>query len=207
MQVIPKLFRNSGLVIWVAIFGSAGALAGDDHQTSADDAKHLARTASKSLGQRLGSKLKTAITEGGLVAAVDVCHIEAQDLTQETSTELELEIRRTALKVRNPINTPDAWERTQLMAFESALADGVPVVELEALESVTDADGTQYWRYMKPISTQGLCLACHGDQLAPDVAARIEARYPKDQATGFTLGQLRGAFSVAIHPADGDGHR
>jgi len=41
-----------------------------------------------------------------------------------------------------------------------------------------------------------MCLACHGDNIAPEVTAAIRAHYPEDQATGFATGQLRGAFSI-----------
>jgi hypothetical protein len=53
---------------------------------------------------------------------------------------------------------------------------------------------------MRAIPTDALCLTCHGKTLAPDLAAAIARNYPGDQATGFELGQLRGAFSVTWPP-------
>lgn len=38
------------------------------------------------------------------------------------------------------------------------------------------------------------CLSCHGTD--PDVATSIAALYPKDKATGFRPGELRGAMLV-----------
>ncbi len=56
--------------------------------------------------------------------------------------------------------------------------------------------------YTEPILVQPLCLVCHGEALAPDVAARIEALYPQDEATGFRAGDLRGVFWVEYPAAE-----
>jgi hypothetical protein len=56
-------------------------------------------------------------------------------------------------------------------------------------------------RYMRAIVTDGVCLACHGASLAPEVAAAIDERYPEDEARGFAPGDLRGAFTITW-PAD-----
>lgn len=40
------------------------------------------------------------------------------------------------------------------------------------------------------------CLACHGPAIEPKTAAAIEALYPNDEAVGFRVGDLRGAFSL-----------
>jgi hypothetical protein len=50
--------------------------------------------------------------------------------------------------------------------------------------------------YMQAIVTQPLCVACHGTALAPDVASALARLYPSDRATGFAVGDLRGAFVV-----------
>jgi hypothetical protein len=55
-----------------------------------------------------------------------------------------------------------------------------------------------YFRYMQAIPMQGMCMSCHGprEALAPEVRERLEERYPHDRATGFAVGDLRGAFSI-----------
>ena len=50
--------------------------------------------------------------------------------------------------------------------------------------------------YVEPIRLLPQCLACHGEQIAPDVAARLHELYPDDQATGFAVGDLRGVFWI-----------
>lgn len=68
------------------------------------------------------------------------------------------------------------------------------------MEAHTVENGT--FRYMKAIPMQGMCMTCHGGQeLIPDnVKERLATLYPDDQATGFTPGSLRGAFTVSIPP-------
>jgi hypothetical protein len=51
-------------------------------------------------------------------------------------------------------------------------------------------------RYMKAILMSGLCLACHGSKLADDLSNKVNELYPNDQATGFKLGDICGAFTL-----------
>ena len=49
------------------------------------------------------------------------------------------------------------------------------------------------------ILSNELCLKCHGEpgkDIAPEHAALIDELYTEDQAKGFKLGQLRGAWRV-----------
>jgi len=53
--------------------------------------------------------------------------------------------------------------------------------------------------YMRAIRiNMPLCLQCHGmeEDLAPDVVEQLTKLYPDDTATGFSQGDLRGAFVV-----------
>ena len=200
MQTKSKTFVASLLTVgllspWSLLLAGAEQSDTDSHQY-----EDQVRTASKLLGSRLGSRLKAALQEGGPVAAVDVCHLEAQDISLALSADQAMNVKRTALKVRNPLNAPDPWERRQLERFEAAIASGDPASSLEAIEYVTRPDGELALRYMRPIMTQGLCLACHGNSIAPEVAAAIQQRYPEDEATGFDIGAMRGAFSVIVVP-------
>ena len=49
---------------------------------------------------------------------------------------------------------------------------------------------------MRPIMTQENCLACHGTNVAQDVKAEIARTYIDDKALGFSIGELRGAFTL-----------
>jgi len=51
-----------------------------------------------------------------------------------------------------------------------------------------------------PIVVGSSCLACHGDPGAMEAVVReaIAKAYPKDQATGYKEGDLRGWFWVEV---------
>ena len=61
---------------------------------------------------------------------------------------------------------------------------------------VSEASGQPAFQYMSAIPTQKLCLGCHGKSIAPEVKAKLAELYPEDKATGFSEGDLRGAFVV-----------
>ena len=74
---------------------------------------------------------------------------------------------------------------------QQSVANGEDVMKLDWWEN-NDAAFT----YVKAIPTGNLCVACHGSNIQPDLLAAIKALYPSDKATGFKVGDLRGAFVV-----------
>jgi hypothetical protein len=151
------------------------------------------------LGGQLKSELTKAIAEGGPIAAINVCYLRAPEIAAQLSQASGARVGRTALRVRNPSNAPDELERSVLEQFATDLGSGPVDRPLEAIFEIRRGDAVER-RYMRAIPTDALCLTCHGKTIAPDLAAAIARDYPKDQATGFEQGQLRGAFSV-VWPA------
>jgi hypothetical protein len=142
--------------------------------------------------------LVTAIKAEGPVLAIAACKTVAPVLAEEVSKEHGLVIGRTALRVRNPANPPDEWERKVLEDFVAKIAAGANPAALEHIETVLEGD-TMVLRYMKAIPTAAEpCVACHGSNLDPALKAEIERLYPDDQASNFKAGELRGAFTVTI---------
>lgn len=160
-----------------------------------------ARVHAKALGGALKSRLKQAIQSGGLEAGVEECQLAAEPIAESLSQN-GWEVGRTALKVRNPNNAPDEWEREQLALFASLLKK----TKLESKPLSTPTDTYKYdsdsgeFRYMMAIQQGQVCMACHGGQVAPSVKETILKHYPKDEATGFELGELRGAFTLTYSP-------
>ena len=105
-------------------------------------------------------------------------------------------VGRTSLKVRNSTNAADDWELAVLKQFDARKAQGEPADKLEFFE-VTDHESQKTFRYMKAIPTGALCLNCHGENIKPEVDAKLKELYPNDQARGFKEGDLRGAFTLA----------
>ncbi|WP_069438190.1 Tll0287-like domain-containing protein [Methyloceanibacter methanicus] len=157
----------------------------------ADQSRHL----SKTYGEKLKSALVRAIKAGGPETAIAVCNVSAPAIAKRDTASSGWSLSRTALKLRNPKNAPDAWERSVLLKFQDQIDQGADIATLEHYETTTK-DGERVFRYMKAIPTQGPCLTCHGSNVSPSVKAKIAEFYPEDQATGFALGDLRGAFTI-----------
>jgi hypothetical protein len=157
------------------------------------------RQLSMQLGKELKGELGAAIEKGGPVAAIDVCHTRAPAIAARLSGESGARVGRTALRVRNAANAPDDLERAVLEQFAGDMAAGRIEGPLEAAFEIKREGGIER-HYLRAIPTEALCLACHGETLAPELAAAIARDYPGDQATGFKLGELRGAFRV-VWPA------
>jgi hypothetical protein len=157
------------------------------------------RELSMQLGKELKGELSAAVEKGGPVAAIDVCHTRAPAIAARLSAESGARVGRTALKVRNAANAPDDVQRAVLEQFASDMAAGRVGGPLEAAFEIKREGGIER-HYLRAIPTEALCLTCHGETLAPELAAAIARDYPDDQATGFKLGELRGAFRV-VWPA------
>ncbi|MBS0244009.1 MAG: DUF3365 domain-containing protein, partial [Proteobacteria bacterium] len=95
-----------------------------------------------------------------------------------------------------PENAPSAWELAVLRDFQQKSTAGTDPDKLEFWEQTTSPEGDKLFRYMRGIPTGEVCLACHGSDLKPDVKAELTRYYPDDKATGYKLGELRGAFSL-----------
>ncbi len=144
----------------------------------------------------LQNKLKSAIKEGGPINAIQACNEKAAPIGMKLSEKKGIKVARTSLKVRNPDNAPDEWETQILNQFESRKAAGEKPTGLEHAV-IIEKDGQRVFRYMKAIPTASIpCLACHGENLKPEIAAKLDELYPNDKARGFKKGDLRGAFSL-----------
>ena len=169
---------------------AAPALA-DDMQDRAD----ASRAASETLLRALKSEVEKAVQTGGPMHAISVCNEKAPQITRQVSLDAGWDVGRTSLKVRNPKNTPDAWERKVLEDFESRKAAGGNLKAMEHYE-VVEEDGKKSFRYMKAIPLFGVCVNCHGSKIRPNISAKLYELYPEDTARGFKPGDLRGAFTV-----------
>jgi len=147
------------------------------------------------LADTLMGVLSDTLEEEGPEAAVYVCSEIAPEAAQRISKETGYEVGRTALKVRNPENAPDAWEKKVLEEFGSKAAKGQKPETLEYIEVVREGEH-RVLRYMKAIPTGGPCVTCHGSDVETGLLETIQAQYPQDQATGFKEGDLRGAFTI-----------
>jgi len=160
------------------------------------EALDRARKAADDLTSALLSHLMIELANGGPANAVKVCAEVAPSIAASTSSPTML-VRRVSLKVRNPADAPDAYERAILTEFERL--HGTGSLPRESQEARME-DGKRVLRYLRPVIIGQPCLACHGDPAAidPKVRAILAERYPADVATGYKAGDLRGAVSVRM---------
>jgi hypothetical protein len=182
-----------GLVVLTGCTGGSGRGA-----PSPDSAAVVAaRAAASALGVDLVGMLTRELEAGGPAAAIAVCADSAQVRTARHRAEGGY-LRRVGTRVRNPANAPDSVERAVLDAFVAAKAAGRQPADTYFVAAGTD--GRPYLHFMRPVLIGPPCLACHGDpaEMSPSVRAVIATRYPGDQATGYRLGEVRGAVSVRV---------
>lgn len=142
--------------------------------------------------------MQAAVADKGVVGAIPVCKDRAPQLIQELRQATGWSIRRVSLKTRNgERGTPDVWEARTLADFSIRAAAGEKPETLEKSEIVRE-DGKAVLRYMKALPTGEVCLGCHGakENLDPGLLAKLAETYPHDRATGYRLGEVRGALTV-----------
>ncbi len=151
---------------------------------SDDEVRARARAAIGPFKATLKSELEGAMKQSA-EAAVEVCSKRAQALATEHSKEGVI-LGRSALKLRNPANAPRPW-LAPVMARLAKAPSGTDAQEVVALE-----DGRR--GYAEAIWLGPQCLVCHGESIAPSIAAKLDERYPNDAARGFKAGEFRGVF-------------
>lgn len=77
----------------------------------------------------------------------------------------------TSLKLTNPENAPDEFEKRALMHFENS--------GLKELSTIQTIENSKYLRYISPLYIEKACLTCHEHQ-------------------GYKIGDIRGAISITI---------
>ena len=153
------------------------------------------KTVVKEFMTQLKGELKGAMKAGGPVNAINVCNKKAPAIAKALSDKYGWDIARTSLKTRNASNAPDAWETKVLNKFEERKAKGEAVKPMAYFEAVEN-NGKKSFRFMKAIPTGEICLKCHGENIAPPIKAKLQELYPDDKATGYKLGDVRGAFTI-----------
>lgn len=148
--------------------------------------------------KQLGGKLKAEMKASGPVGAIAVCRDVAPDIANELSLQHGWRVTRVSSKPRNSmLGIADIWEHENLADFERRAMGGESYKDMISSQVVLEA-GKSYYRFMKPIPVQEICLNCHGsdEQIPPAVTAALAEAYPHDRAKGYKLGDLRGAVSI-----------
>jgi uncharacterized protein (TIGR01244 family) len=156
--------------------------------------KERAISARDQLFNRLMAELTQALANDGPAGAIPVCKERAPQIARTVAGEQGVMIGRTGERLRNPANAAPAWAA----ALTVETGTGFPSPRFAA-----NTDGSM--GAVLPIKLASTCVACHGeaDRLDPAVKSALTAAYPKDRATGFKEGDLRGWFWVEVPPSAG----
>lgn len=192
--------RLSKLLSGTLLLAAANVFAADiahlEHAQYLEDSRKTAQE----FMQTLGGALKKQLELGGAESAIGVCKQIAPALAHEYSIDGR-EVKRVSLKNRNPLQgVPDEWEQSVLAGFDLGQQRGKPVADMEVATVNDEADG-RWFRYMKAIPTQPMCLQCHGQpaDISEGVRALLMKEYPNDKAVEYLAGQVRGAISIKYY--------
>ncbi len=167
--------------------------------TTTDDESYLSVGDSISTDAQkvLLKNVAQAMKAGGVSNAISFCNEQAVPLTDSVSTHYTNNIKRLSDRNRNPDNAIEsdldesAWENIKLLMADSTKAKHLVMRE----------KNTAY--YYKAISIgMPTCLKCHGDksvQIDPLALKLIAQKYPKDKATGYKMGELRGMWKIKMN--------
>ena len=185
-------------VFWLSILSalaSGAVLASDVNLSNSTEEQELAAEArfiAQQFSSTLKPKLKQALQSGGFEHAVKVCSVEAPKIAKQLSMETNWHVKRVSLKPRNNSNAqPTPWEAGVLSFFEKQQKQGIEVEQLQFAETIDNE-----FRFMKAQGVQPLCLNCHGTNIQPQIKKALMHYYPNDKATGYSLGEVRGAISL-----------
>jgi len=143
----------------------------------------------------LSGALQKAIAEGGVINALDVCKTQANTLTGDVGKTNNAEVKRIAIRYRNPEN---AVNGTEMQLFEDWSAQ---ISRKEEPAAVVLHEGENRIWYGAIRIGNPLCLQCHGEpgkDIAEATLAQLRSSYPDDRATGFAMGDLRGAWKISF---------
>jgi hypothetical protein len=187
--------RPALYALTILIAGLSAASAVNEPQT----ALAIARRDAGELANRFRALLSAELSKAGFAAAIRVCSEAAQEKTEAFTEQTGRPIRRISLKYRNPAGKPDAFERSVLRKMERMNRNGQLPPDYE-FARVRSEKGERYLAYLKPVTIQPMCLACHGtpEEIDPEVWRILKERYPGDRATGYKNRDLRGAISVKV---------
>ena len=156
----------------------------------------IGKESAKILFKTLEPQLKKKIKKDGFAKAGEFCANEAQKITLEVNEKLKkgVSVKRISLKSRNSLNAPSASEENILKVFDLLNSSNVK------LKPLVQEEANSYKFYKPLVIKKGVCLKCHGNDNTIDKDAKtfFAKKYPNDKATGYKMGDVRGAIVVEI---------
>ncbi len=191
--------RALGLSVAVAVLGGTLAMA-NPYESNSEELESVVKTGqevSAELLKTLGSNLQAKMKAGGPMAAAEFCTTQAYGLTESVDTKFgkDIHVKRISLKERNPANGAQDDEKAVLESLDKLQKNGV-VLPPYIVERVNN----ETYKFYKPLTiNKQVCLKCHGDIAGnKPLAQYLGTTYPHDKATGYKMGDIRGAIVVTV---------
>lgn len=154
----------------------------------------IASQAQKTLLQNVSQAIQTK----GVAGAVDFCNTNAMLLTDSMSKLNAVHIQRISDRNRNPNNSLNhdldkkIWREMQELMQDSTIQK----------KHIVAQEGNAIFYYKAIPIGMPTCLSCHGNKetdITPETLQVINAKYPSDKATDYTMGQLRGIWKIKLN--------
>lgn len=167
----------------------------DLHHVSVDTSAVIIKgtTITGAVFQTLSTNLQNALADSGVSGALKFCNVEAMPLTDSLSQNYGVTVRRASHRPRNSCNRVDSLEMASIKTY---------LEHIETSEELKPIVNASEYRiiYHAPIRIAGqLCMNCHGTPRTDITAGDMEIinkLYPEDEATGFSIGDLRGIWVI-----------
>jgi len=128
---------------------------------------------------------------GGPQFALKSCHIDVVGATRRIGREEGVTAGRTSHRLRNAANAPKPWAAPLVAAYAGRRTRDVEGFAVDLGDRVG---------VLRPIAERPICASCHGpaEKISPAVREALGRQYPRDLATGFSEGEVRGWFWVEV---------
>ena len=154
------------------------------------DLLHATRWAGDSLTATADSLLRRTLARklaaGGVAQAMRFCRPETYQFVDSLAGVLKATARRVSEHPRNPASAAPL------------LAEQMKPDTLRTIQRLSQ----EVFFYQRPIVLNNqLCLRCHGEvgqDISPADYALIRQQFPRDQAIGYRLGQVMGAWQFSL---------
>lgn len=191
----PFLIILLSTLLLFAITTSAKSGEKDLTQKEAEALKSARQTTDAMLKEYKKSLLQKGSIENALTRCIGI----GGDIAKDYSLRTGYVVKRTSLGYRNPDNKPTDTEERILKRFSKLNQEG-KIKKGHESHSIIEEGKVKYLLYMRPLVTGRLCINCHGksSDISPDTSRLIKEAYPDDKATGFEVGDIRGAVTIKI---------
>lgn len=185
----PKIFDLKNLIYLSALlfaFSCGSSEKGAEFAELKTEMDSIATVSQKELLKNVSA----AIQKGGTVHAVGFCNIMAIPITDSLSESHQVSISRITDRTRNPNN--GLKTENDKSVFNSFKENNDLVDSL-----LTENNKIVYYKRIN--TAMPACIKCHGNpekDIEPATLTKIRTLYPDDQATGYSMNELRGLWRI-----------